>query len=109
MLVDELILCLSFLRWRFVPVASPFGNPGFCHFCETPILLSAFRSGSSYATATVVVLSCVYRLVPCECLTTVRVVRQFDSFDSVSAVEAVMVVVFAVLLLVPAFVGRPYA
>lgn len=108
-LVDELILCLSFLRWRFVPAASPFGDPDFCYFCGTTIPLSAFRSDSSCATATVVVLSCVCRLVPCECLTTVRVARQFDSFDSVSAVEAVVVVVFAVSLLVSVFVGRSYA
>lgn len=112
LLFDELILCSSFLRWCFVPVASPaspFGDPCFCHFCGTTIPSSVFRSDSSCATATVVVLSCVHRLVPCECLTTVRVVRQFDSFDSVSAVEVVVVVVFAVSLLVSAFVGRPYA
>lgn len=78
--------------------------------------LSVFRSESSCATVKtvtvvvpVVVLSCVCRLVSCDCLTTARVVRQSDPFGLVSAVEAVVVVVFAVSLLVSVFVGRLYA
>lgn len=115
-LFDELILCSSFLRWCFVPVAIPFGDPSFCHFCGTTMPLSVFRSESSCATVKtvtvvvpVVVLSCVCRLVPCDCLTTARVVRQSDPFGLVSAVEAVVVVVLAVSLLVSVFVGRLYA
>ena len=106
-LFDELILCSSFLRWCFVPVAIPFEDPGFCHFCGTKMPLSVFRSVT--VVVPVVVLSCVCRLVPCDCLTTARVVRQSDPFGLVSVVEAVVVVVFAVSLLVSVFVGRLYA